>query len=305
MQVIAIANQSTLGRKKGRQARKIRTLLTRQTEIDLHLTPNRQTAAALIEKIHSREKLLVISIGGDGTTNGLISKLIGRKNATLALVPLGTANDLARSLGITSPRAACRLISQFLENPDQQDHCHRTLDVISVNYGRLYGLVSVGVGIAPLIAQKVAQSKKWAISYHWAVLQCLSRCRPVPIELKIGSFYHLQAAVLLGAACNTPLAGKFPVAPRALLNDGQLDLCLVGRMPYWKKLLYALAASQGWHTRLPETVFLRTQELTFSSPEPLWVQVDGELLKLPEGRPLHLSIIHNCLRVLAPKKPPS
>lgn len=199
----------------------------------------------------------VIAVGGDGTVN-LVTNVLLRKAAAglplprLGIVPLGTASDFARCLGLPrDPRAA---LKSALESAETQ-----SLDVIEVEFddGRhFFSLNIASAGLSGFVDQEV--HRNFSGNYLWATVKALlayeaSSCR---VEVEAEAFYDGPFFVL--ALANGRFFGKgMKVAPRAQVDDGLLDVVLVEPVPRWHLPWRLPQFLFGWHLKARPVRFRR------------------------------------------------
>jgi YegS/Rv2252/BmrU family lipid kinase len=164
---------------------------------------------------------VVVAWGGDGTVNEVASAVLyGR--AVLGIVPVGSGNGLARELGIpTDPHEA---LSVALVGDE------RSLDVGEVN-GRLFFNVA-GIGFDACVAERFANAPvpvRGLAAYAAATLWELLRYAPRRCTVRAGDTVLEDGKALLIAIANTQQWGNGArVAPKAVIDDGRLDLVFVG-----------------------------------------------------------------------------
>ena len=232
-------------------------------------------------------------LGGDGTIHQAVSGLFeGRVDAlpTLAIFPCGSGNALAAALNINSTLAA--------EETLRKGH-GRSIDVAKVetDSGTSHAINVIGWGLSArvtLLGDKMRSSR--GLPYTRAALRELLFGDIAPVDAR----YDAGAGVrdMLGLACLTPLAGgSMPVAPGALLDDGELDLVRV--KPTSRLLLLALFArlTKGRHLSSKSVEHRRAQRLQIQFDALQDLVIDGEM---QTTRALSIEVLPRALRVLTP-----
>lgn len=260
-------------------------------------------AAAASAATRPREQVFV-AVGGDGTVNRLLP-LVSRSGAALGILPTGTANDLARSLGIPHGlRDACRII---------RTGSRRSLDLIAVN-----GVPFATCGGVGLAADAAATANRWRDGAGWngpvaratggfiyalAAAREIGRpgreCR-VDVEWDGG---RLAAPLLAALASNlTRFGGRFRAAPRARMDDGLLDLCLLPAPRNAAHHALVLRAVLGGSVlSIPGSRQAQTQRALIRTERPALFFGDGEILA--RGCVFALEVRRSALEVLAPPMP--
>jgi diacylglycerol kinase (ATP) len=259
------------------------------------------SAASLVER--SGEQVLV-AVGGDGTVSRIL-RLAVRTGTPLGLLPAGTANDLARALGIPAdPRAACRVLRAGVR---------RSLDLLAVN-----GVPFATCGGLGLAADAAATMNRWrrrpgrrgavaraagGFVYAAAAARELGRFRR-GCEVDLAWEYGRMSAPLLSMfASNVALlGGRYRTAPDARPDDGLLDLCLLPAPRTAVDRARALrAAVAGSVLGIPGARLLQVRRAVLRTDRPALFFGDGEILA--RGREFRLEVRHRALEVLAPAEP--
>ncbi len=255
----------------------------------IHRTEGPGHATELACELSGRGAPVVVAAGGDGTVNEVAQALVGTDTA-LALLPLGSGNDFARALGIPPhlPQAA-EVIARGRE---------RRVDVGEAQ-GRYY-LNALGMGIDGQIAHDYRTHKflRGEVGYLLATVYEVLRFRPVAVEVEL-NHVRVQGELLAVAAMNGPWAGGgFCLAPQARLDDGLLDLALLGHYPRLVRLVVLPKTRDGSYLKLARAKLFRTDGAWVRAERPLYVHLDGELL--PERvATLRVELLPQALRVRA------
>lgn len=232
----------------------------------------------------------VAAVGGDGTFGMAASALAG-SGCRLGLLPAGTANGLARSLGIPADlEAACAVLALGRS---------RRIDLLQGPDGRAAVHVA-GAGFDAEVAAAANRLRPFLppglLRYLAAGLLCLPRLRGRRLRLELDG-RRIEGRYLLVSVANSPQYGYGArLAPLAKLDDGRLELLCVEPGPPWRHLanLWRLFCGRP----LAGALALGGRRLKLESLEgPLRVHLDGE----PGGQtPLELAVRKRCLRVLVP-----
>jgi diacylglycerol kinase (ATP) len=231
----------------------------------------------------------VLVAGGDGTIHHAIRGLAGTPCA-LGIVPLGTGNDLARALGVPrGPLAAAR--SALAATP-------RPIDV-----GRIDGLPFAGVagiGIDAEVNRRV-ERLRWLggrLAYAVATLGALATFSPPHVEVDFDGG-ALDGPVLLLALANSPcFGGGMRIAPRARLDDGQLDLVLVRPVPLRTLARVFPRVYSGTHLDHAAVRTARVSSARVRSTPEAPVYADGEPVTRTSERGLTIDVWPAALRVV-------
>ena len=236
------------------------------------------------------ERLLVA--GGDGTMHWAVQELAGSKTA-LAVLPLGSGNDLAATLGMPSDLRAALEIA--LSAPIRE----MDLGKIADRYFALY----CGIGFDGEVSKTYNEKVRWlrgTAGYVWAAIRAMMRFRPPTLTLEFPGG-RIEQQMMLAVAANAPrCGGGMQIAPMATIDSGRFELVYldaVGRM----RLLQLLGkVFSGDHIGHPRVHHESVSELRVSADRKLWVYGDGEPLLELEGQPLLIEMHQRALRVVTP-----
>ncbi len=214
----------------------------------------------------------VVVHGGDGTINEALQALVGSPTA-LGVWPAGTANVLARELGLPRERAA---VADVLARA-----CTRRVSVGRA--GERYFLLMAGIGLDAAALRRVSPTLKRVVgegAYWMAGLRQLADWHPARFVVDVaGERHRATFAVVANASL---YGGGLRFAPHARMDDDLLDLCLFDSDQRARFARYLAAARTGSHLGLPGVTYRRARRAVAHGEGALWVQVDGELLgRLP------------------------
>ena len=222
-------------------------------------------ATELAQKAREREIDIVAAVGGDGTVNEIGKALIHAETA-MAIIPVGSGNGLARHLGIPVG---------FVEGVKALNKAHVTsIDVAKINDQPFLGVA--GVGFDAHIAHKFDQyGKRGFFSYCRLVLQEFSRYTPTKYKMTLDGKPFAAQAFILSFANSSQYGNNFIVAPKAKLNDGQLEMVIIDKVSLLNAvpLLYRFQNGSLDHsTHFRSFLF---KELILEQPE-IIAHLDGE-----------------------------
>lgn len=234
----------------------------------------------------------VVAAGGDGTVNevanGLLANASGGRTLPLALLPLGTANVLARELGVLRGKRATA-------------ECIRGGQPRAVAVGRANGrhfLLMAGVGFdAHVVAGLSLPLKRRVGKLAYVAETCrqLFVYRFPGFRLDIdGREYRACSAIVANAHY---YGGRFVVAPDALLEAPSLQVCLFTHGGRLHAMKYAAALVLGLLPRLPDVRHLEARHIQVIGPEEDPVQGDGDILA---ALPCNIVVLPDALNLIFP-----
>jgi lipid kinase YegS len=247
---------------------------------------------------------LVVAAGGDGTVNEVVNGLYDWLDEAgyapdalprLAVVPLGTGNDLAGALGIPgSVDEAMGVAVDGLAAP---------LDVAAVN-GRRFLNVSTGGFGAAATDDAPTQAKRilGPFAYVLTALRTFATHPTTSARFTAGGEVLYEGAFLAFAVGNTwRTGGGTRITALAEPDDGLLDLCIVQEMGALESLALAPRVRAGTHLDHPGVLYQQVRTVRVDSAEDLRVNADGEPV---DGREFRYEILPRRLRVMVPQPSP-
>lgn len=288
MNVRIIANPIAGGGKGRRAAEELRNYLARRVDsVDLRLTERKGDAEAFAGEPGAD---VVVSVGGDGSANEVVNGLRGT-SAALAILPMGTANVVARELRL--PKRAIALGELIVSGQ------YRWMDV-GVHAGRRF-LLGAGAGLDAAIVSRVMSNRaKKSSLWRWVwptISTCFSYGFPRFRVVVDGERVCDDAQYVVVGNCRFS-AGVFRATPRAKIDDGLLDVCILRKLNWVKLARHAAFARTNRFLRHPDVLYFQGKRVEFlpnDSEIPL-LQVDGD----PAARiPATFSIEPRAIRIVA------
>ena len=219
---------------------------------------------------------LIVAAGGDGTLNEVVNGL-GEKAAgvRLGLIPLGTGNDFARTLGLPSGLEECMEIIRHART--------RPIDLVRVSSDKVRYFLNVSAGgFSGTVNEKLTPEVKetWGpLSYIRGAAAALSELRAFRTNI---SFDNTEALSLdlynIVIANGRYVAGGLPIAPDASLDDGLLDVILLRETSGTQFTLLAPQILLGTHLSSDAVVYRKAAKICVNSKPGMWFNVDGEMV---------------------------
>jgi diacylglycerol kinase (ATP) len=236
---------------------------------ELALTESPGHATAIARRACADGFTHLLAVGGDGTLHEVING-IDRPGVALAVVPAGTANDFARSARIPfRPEAAVRGLGH-----DRR----RTIDVGTV-HGRRY-LNVAGAGFDAEVARLInagPRRARGALPYVATAVALAFRYRAAELELDLDGRRLRRRCLLVAVGNAAAYGGGMRICPDAVLDDGLLDVCIVGELAPAKILAILPTVFFARHVRHPAVEYVRARAVTITGPGACAVHADGEV----------------------------
>jgi len=234
-------------------------------------------AGELLEKIDENRVHGVVVVGGDGTIHEVVNKLVHKKVA-LGIVPAGSGNDLARSLGV--PFDVEGAWSRILKGS------YHLIDIPKV--GNEHYISIAGLGFDGKVAEVTnrSRSKRFlnkvglgGLSYVLNIFRVLFTYQPSDVSVEVDGRLYTFEDVWLIAVANLPYyGGGIKICPDASGNDGALDICVVSGIGRWELLFVFPLAFKGKHIKHRNVTMLRGASINVSPNASMVMQCDGEIV---------------------------
>ena len=243
--------------------------------LDTTVTPDAAATSRLAKLAAQRGDEVLAVLGGDGTAH-LAAQAIAGTGTALAMLPSGTGNDLAATLGIpTTPVAAARHIADALRSGQR-----RQIDLGRVEGGSCFTTVLCTGFDAAVNAR--ANAMRWPAGprrYDLAVLAELAALTPRPVRVNADGTEVVLEATLVAIGNGATYGGGLRICPDAEVDDGLLDVIVIAAVSRRRLLRVFPALRSGGHVDEPEVTILRARTVQIDG-DPRWpVYADGE----PQG----------------------
>ena len=250
-------------------------------------------AADIARKMVAAGASRILVAGGDGTVCEAAEGLAeAGGGCELAILPLGTGNDSARTLGIPTDLAGAARAAL--------DGTVREVDLIRV--GDRLVLNAIGIGLTADINQRAARIKwvRGIAVYLGTAAVSLFKFRAPQIRI-IADGRIIDSTMTILAVHNGPTTGGgFALTPNAVPDDGLLDATLVPDVPVTGRLQRLIGALRGTLHTMDGSVALQAKVLELHHEEPLAVHFDGNAGTL-EGPVTRFEIVPKALKVIVPE----
>lgn len=252
-------------------------------------TRSRGHATQLAASVAARRFPLVLVWGGDGTLNEAANGLAGSETA-LAPIPAGTVNIWAREMRI--PRRPLLAVKAVLAGE------RRRVDLGKA--GERHFLLMAGYGLDGAIARRVSHAMKGRVGAAAYALAAVREALSYPasrLDLVLDREKTTVDSLMLVAGNTRNYAGVAQVTPRALVDDGFLDVCVYQGQGLIDILWHGMMTVLRRHLRSSRVLYRQVRRLEIGWERPLPVQVDGDDV---EESPRGIAVAPKALCVIVP-----
>jgi len=287
---IALLVNPTSGKGRGGRLLEPVAARLRSSSVDVDVVTGRDADEAF-DRVRDRVAAGVdgvVAVGGDGLVN-IALQVVAGTGVPLGVVPAGTGNDIARALGLSldDPVAAVDLVVRGATRP--------------VDLGRANGRWFAGVlgsGFDSMVNER-ANRMSWPSGrsrYNLAILAELRTFRPVPYELVLDGETWATEAMLVAVGNGSSYGGGMRVCPDARLDDGLLDITVLGPISKPEFLRVFPTVYKGTHVRHPAVTVRQARRVTLTSAG-VTAYADGERVSV---LPVTCDAVPAGMRVFAP-----
>ncbi len=260
---------------------------------------------------------VILLFGGDGTIHRHLGQLV-KLGVPVLVVPAGSGNDFATSLGLRRVRTSLSAWCSY---------CRIGKNVHAIDLGtitplgdgasrdvatgvRYYSCVA-GVGIDAAVAERANRMPRWLRGhggYALSLAPAIFTFGAFPMKIQVPADAaapvttwtpRSEKPTVIAAFANTPLYGAgMKVAPRAKMDDGLLDVCVVGGVDPFKLFCMFPTVYAGRHLTIKEVEYFQAARLRVETEHPMDVYADGEFVC---RTPIEVSVQRAALRVIVPE----
>jgi diacylglycerol kinase family enzyme len=253
-----------------------------------------------LDQVLAEAQGLVVVAGGDGTVRAVLERLVGRE-AHVATLPLGTANNVCRTLGVEGTPL------EIIAGLKEPRHVPFDLGQVRMNDVEVYFLEGMGCGIfgnafAAYHEGDEEAGEKSLLSSIEAVMAAFNKAlEPERIEV-VADGQRLTDPLLAVEVLNTPFIGpNLELAPDADPNDGRLDVVRVCPDAFEDLWVHVQNLLEGEIGELPRVLSRSAQEVVLRWWD-LPLHVDGEVLEVPRGQEVtaRVRVLHHAVEFWLP-----
>jgi diacylglycerol kinase (ATP) len=230
----------------------------------------------------------VVVGGGDGTLNALADALVEMR-VPVGVLPLGTANDLARTLGLPSDLAAAAAVIARGRT--------RRIDLGCINGKHFFNVASLGLSTQVARALTPETKRRWGVlGYPLALWRAIHKRRSFRAEIRCDQERRRLRSIQIWIGNGRYFGGGVTIAADARIDDGMLDLVSVTPRRFWQLMLSAPRLLWGRHQdqRLRHW---RGTEVEVRTRRPMPINTDGEVTT---QTPAQVRVVPGAISVYVP-----
>ncbi|MFZ5972192.1 MAG: diacylglycerol/lipid kinase family protein [Bacteroidota bacterium] len=297
MRVLIILNG--ISRRKTYFYRQIVPALQQVAPVTIWETKHAGHAEALATKGALEDYELIMAAGGDGTLHQVVNGLLsapGRPLPAIGLIPLGSGNDFARTLGIKSKpkELASRLAAAHFQLVDVGKVAQTSGEG---NESTRYFMNACSLGLGPEVVRRLQRNTNWGASWSYfsAIVRTFLTLKPQSVAIRWPDGVFDGRVCVFAVANGKAFGHAVYIAPDAQADDGVLNSFIAGDFPVWRFLLYLQSIKAGKKVKHANILYRTLTEVEVTSPETLPLEMDGEL----EGfTPFRVEVLPRHIRFL-------
>lgn len=239
---------------------------------DVITTSEWKDERALATEAIARGFTTIVCVGGDGTAGNVANAILhSGADIRLAVVPAGTGNDFAKTLG-TSGDSLGMVARRSLALPASRVDVGRVEETFFLN--------SCGFGFDVAVLQGLGSVRwlKGSAVYVYAALTELLQFRGLHATVESTALTRKRALHMMVLIANGPFfGGGLPIAPTASVTDGELDAIAVHDVGAIRRLMLLAAVARGKHWAYPEVHIERAAGFSVRFDTVPFYEADGEV----------------------------
>ena len=258
---------------------------------DIVLTERSGHASELSESFYRKGYNYIIAVGGDGTMNEVARPLIHRTDVVSGIIPAGTGNDFVQITGFPDRFSETDWKVLFDRNVSGTD-------AGSVN-GKVF-LNGMGLGFDAQVAaenytEPGAVKKGGKHKYLWHIIKTILFFREKRMKVTSGTSTTETDCFINTIAIGRRFAGGFYLTPKAIANDGLLDVCSIKKLNLFQRFRIFLKVPKGEHITDKKVIYYQTAGVEIKFTETVPYHVDGEL---NFSKDFNVSILPKALNII-------
>lgn len=239
---------------------------------------------------YAHEADCVLIGGGDGSMNAAAAALVDT-GLPLGVLPMGTANDLARTLDIpTQIEQACAVVTDGV--------LHR-IDLGRVNGHYFFNVAHIGLGVHVAHQLSPDLKQRWGVfSYACGLVKALRSFRPFHADIVCDGKQRRVRAIQIAVGNGRHYGGGMTVAEQASIDDHRFFLYSVEPLSLWELVRFAPAFRAGRFAEHHPVDLDHGRQVTVATRRPMTITADGEVLT---RTPAQFDLVAGAVQVFVPE----
>jgi diacylglycerol kinase (ATP) len=247
---------------------------------------------------------IIFAGGGDGTINEVLNGIMSQarnqaERPIFGVLPFGTSNDFFGAL----KRAEADL------KPSEPNQQTMPLDVGQVVFDDLtrYFCLTTSIGLLSWANEQYLEASQRfgrRFAHIPAAISAILTYRFLPnVRISENGKHSRRRSMLATIVCNSPvIAGGIQITPKARINDGYLDACIIKPVSLLRLVWLAIQITRKAHTHSRSVILEHITTMTIVAKTPLPILIDGELIPELESKARHvkITVMPDALRVVKP-----
>ena len=230
------------------------------------------------------ENKIIVAMGGDGTINEVMEGIWDHEDITFAYIPIGSANDFAKTLGISSK---WREALDGILNEEHRIGLHPGCVEFDGKKRHFGGSMGIGFDAAVCVAVESLRFKEFLnriglgkFTYVGSAIKLLitSSCDKMKLRLDDKEVREFEHVLFMCGLKGQYEGGGFRFTPDGKMDDPYIHLCMADSIPILKRFMLLPKAATGKHVGAPGIHMMNCQKVEIISSKPKHVHADGEVL---------------------------
>ncbi len=236
----------------------------------------------------------IYSVGGDGTLNETLNGMVN-SSSSLAVIPSGTGNDFIKSIYNFSKHDKIEDILFKMINGEE-----KYIDLCEVNDRYFINIASAGFDAE--VAYNSIKFKKLPfvggkLAYILGIIRTVLNYRSYRLKINNDGRELRVDALLVAIANGRYYGGGINVAPKAEIDDGLFNICVIEKVSRFKILTLFPKVIKGQHAEIKEVSFYNGSNVKIHSEELIAFNIDGEITK---GKEAEFRVVKNGIKIVCP-----
>lgn len=262
-----------------------------QIEAEIVLTERKGHATELAEKFIRSGVKYIVAVGGDGTMNEIAKTLVNNPEIVFGIIPAGTGNDFIQILGF----------------PNRFEEKHWDVffnrNIARLDVGMCNGIPffnGMGLGFdAEVAAQNYVDEGKvkkgGKDKYIWHIVKTLLFFKERKMKVKSSDGQYETNCFINTISVGRRFAGSFFLTPKAIANDGLLDVCMIEKLSLLQRFRILLMVPKGTHVTDKKVNYYQSDKINLEFFKRVPFHVDGELFY---SATFEVNIVPNALNAI-------